>query len=201
MSGRQLIIAVGREFGSAGHLIAERLAENFSLQLYDKNFLEEILKDKGIDNDKIHQYDEKHKRFGMYRTVRGMESSPEAIIANMQFEYLKKKAASGESFVIVGRCAEYVLRDCAALVSIFILGDKEEKINRVMDVHNLTSEKADKIRMEKDASRKKYHNQYCEGKWGDSRNYDISINSSKLGVDVTVSILINYIEARIRGTI
>ena len=163
--------------------------------------LEEILKDKGIDNDKIHQYDEKHKRFGMYRTVRGMESSPEAIIANMQFEYLKKKAASGESFVIVGRCAEYVLRDCAALVSIFILGDKEEKINRVMDVHNLTSEKADKIRMEKDASRKKYHNQYCEGKWGDSRNYDISINSSKLGVDVTVSILINYIEARIRGTI
>ena len=201
MSGRQLIIAVGREFGSAGHLIAERLAEHFSLQLYDKNFLEEILKDKGIDNDKIHQYDEKHKRFGMYRTVRGMESSPEAIIANMQFEYLKKKAASGESFVIVGRCAEYVLRDCAALVSIFILGDKEEKINRVMDVHNLTSEKADKIRMEKDASRKKYHNQYCEGKWGDSRNYDISINSSKLGVDATVSILINYIEARIRGTI
>ena len=61
MSDRQLIIAVGREFGSAGHLIAERLAEHFSLQLYDKNFLEEILKDKGIDNDKIHQYDEKHK--------------------------------------------------------------------------------------------------------------------------------------------
>ena len=117
MSGRQLIIAVGREFGSAGHLIAERLAEHFSLQLYDKNFLEEILKDKGIDNDKIHQYDEKHKRFGMYRTVRGMESSPEAIIANMQFEYLKKKKIKvvwtmHDNWAITGHCAYFDLRKC-----------------------------------------------------------------------------------------
>jgi len=195
MENKQLIIAVGREFGSAGHVIAEKLAEHFGLPYYDKNFLKEVLEDKGVQDSEIHQYDEKHKRLGIYRAVRGMDSSPEAVIANMQFDFLKKKAEKGESFVIVGRCAEYVLKDCPALVSIFVLGNQQEKIDRIMKHHNLSPKKAEELRIEMDAKRKKYHNNHCEGKWGDSRNYDISINSSKLGIDETLNVLINYIEA------
>lgn len=198
MENKQLIISVGREFGSAGHVIAEKLAEHFGLPYYDKNFLKEVLDDKGIQDSEIHQYDEKHKRLGVYRAIRGMDSSPEAVIANLQFDFLKKRAEKGESFVIVGRCAESVLKDHPALVSIFVLGDKQEKLDRIMKTHNLTAKKADALRMEMDAKRKKYHNSHCEGKWGDSRNYDISINSSKLGIEETMNILTDYIEARQR---
>ena len=199
MDNKQLIIAVGREFGSAGHVIAEKLAEHFGLPYYDKNLLKEVLEDKGVQDSEVHQYDEKHKRLGFYRAIRGMDSSPEAVIANMQFDFLKKKADQGESFVIVGRCAESVLKDYPALVSIFVLADKENKVKRIAEYHNLSLEEADALRMEMDAKRKKYHNQYCEGKWGDSRNYEISINDSKIGIEKATEILIDYIEARQRG--
>lgn len=198
MENKQLIISVGREFGSAGHVIAEKLAEHFGLPYYDKNFLKEVLDEKGVQDSEIHKFDEKHKRLGIYRAIRGMDSSPEAVIANLQFDFLKKKAEKGESFVIVGRCAESVLKDHPALVSIFVLGDKQEKIDRIMKTDNLSAKKADALRIEMDAKRKKYHNSHCEGKWGDSRNYDISINSSKLGIDETMNILTDYIEARQR---
>ena len=147
MDNKQLIIAVGREFGSAGHIIAEKLAEHFGLSYYDKNILKEVLDDKGIQNSEIHQYDEKHKRLGIYRTVRDMDSSPEAIIANLQFDFLKKKAEQGEAFVVVGRCAESVLKGYPALVSIFVLGDKQDKVKRIAEHHNLSLEEADAFRM------------------------------------------------------
>lgn len=198
MSKPQLILTVGREFGSAGHEIAEKLAAHFNLPLYDKNLLKEVMEDKGITNHDVHEFDEKHKRFGMYRAVRGIDSSPEAIVANLQFEFLQKKAKQGESFVVVGRCAETKLRDFPAMISIFVLGDKQEKVDRIVRLYHVTPEEADKMRKDKDAKRKRYHNNYCEGKWGDSRNYDISINSSKLGIDETLAILIDYIEARQR---
>lgn len=196
MENKQLIISVGREYGSEGHKIAEKLAEHFAIPLYDKDFLKAVLEDKGIEDSEIHKFDENKKKFGIYRAVRGMDSSPESLVAHMQFEFLKKKAKKGESFVIVGRCAETVLRDCPALISIFVLGDKEEKINHIAEVYDISPKKAEKLMIEKNDKRKKYHNHYCEGKWGDSRNYDISINSSKLGVDETVRVLIDYIKTR-----
>lgn len=198
MSKPQLILTVGREFGSAGHEIAEKLAAHFDLPLYDKNLLKEVMEDKGITNHDVHEFDEKHKRFGIYRAVRGIDSSPETLVANMQFEFLQKKAKQGESFVVVGRCAETKLRGCPGMISMFILGDKEEKVNRIVRLYNVSARKAEKMRKEHDEKRKKYHNHYCEGKWGDSRNYDISVNSSKLGVEETMEILVDYIEARLR---
>lgn len=196
MEDGQLIIAVSREFGSAGHVIAEHLAKHYNLPLYDDNFLKEVLSDKGVENSEIHKYDEKHKRFGVYRAVRGMDSSPEAIIAKMQFEFLKKKASAGESYVIVGRCAETVLKEYPALVSIFVMGDKKEKIERISEIYNLPPDKAERLRIEKDYKRRKYHNNYCDMKWGDSRNYQICINSSKIGIDGTLAVLICYIDEK-----
>lgn len=80
------------------------------------------------------------------------------------------------------------------MVSIFILGEREHKIERVMERHNLSRNEAQKLMQEKDYKRKRYHNSYCEGKWGDSRNYDISVNSSRLGVDKTVEVLVDFID-------
>lgn len=103
--GKQLIISVGREFGSGGHVIAEELARRFGLVLYDNNLLEQIAEEKEIPHDGLKKYDEKPKSRLFSRTVRGYSNSVQENLANMQFDYLKKKAADGESFVVVGRCS------------------------------------------------------------------------------------------------
>lgn len=194
---QQLILTVGREFGSGGREIAQKLAEHYDLPLYDNNLLKEVLSSKDtVQSKELERYDETKKRVGIYRTVRGIDSSPENSVAHMQFDFLKKKAEAGESFVVVGRCAETVLKEYPAMISIFVLGDKQEKLERIVRLYEVSAAKAEKMMADNDNRRKKYHNNYCKVKWGDSRNYEISINSSKLGVDETLKILIAYIDAR-----
>jgi len=190
----QLIISVGREFGSGGHEIAEKLAKHYGIPLLDHNLLEEIAQEKNLNHAELVSLDEKKRKLLWSRTVKGFNNSPEENVSQLQFNYLRKKAAAGESFVIVGRCSESVLKEYDAMVSMFILGEREHKIERVMERHNLSRNAAQKLMQEKDYKRKRYHNSYCEGKWGDSRNYDISVNSSRLGVDKTVEVLVDFID-------
>lgn len=193
---KQLIISLGREFGSGGHIIAQQLAERYKIPLYDSNLLRDVAVEKEMNAEKLQKYDENPKNVLFTRTVRGYSSSPEENIARMQFDYLKSKADAGESFVIVGRCAESVLKGNPNLISIFILGDMEQKIVHTMESNNISKEKAVMLIEQQDKKRKTYHNHYCEGKWGDSRNYDLSINSSKLGLDETTRIIAEYIDSR-----
>lgn len=190
----QLIISVGREFGSAGHEIAEKLAEHYNVDLLDHNLLDEIAMEKQVDADSLRNHEEKHKNKLFHRTVRGFSTSPEENVALLQFEYLRNKAAKGDSFVVVGRCSESVLKEYDCMISIFVLGDKEVKRQRIMELYDMNESTAERFMMEKDTKRKRYHNSYCQIKWGDSRNYDLSVNSSTLGVEKTVKLLIDYID-------
>lgn len=192
----QFIISIGREFGSAGHEIAQKLAEHYNIPLLDQNLLEEVAIDKHIDVKELKGLDEKNRKPGLYRTVKGYSSHPEDNVAFLQFDYLRKKAKNGESFVIVGRCSEDILKEYDGLISIFILGDMDQKVERIKKIYELSDFHARKLIKEKDTKRKHYHNSYCEGKWGDSRNYDITINSSKTGIDNTLKLLIEYIDTR-----
>lgn len=194
--GKQLIITVGREFGSGGHIIAAKLAEYFGIQLLDSNILAEVAKKSNTSEEYLKKYDESARNLFFSRTVNGFSNSPEEIIAQMQFDYIKHKADAGESFVVIGRCADYILRENPALVRVFVLGDTEAKIKRTAEREGISEEKA-KIRMEQADKRRKYfHNTHSENKWGDSRSYDITVNSSKLGLDSTAELLIKYIELR-----
>lgn len=130
------------------------------------------------------------------RSVKGYTNSIEEIVAEMQFEFLRKKAASGESFVIVGRCADEVFRGDERLVSFFVLGDLEDRIQRVSKQHNFSREEAAAMIARHDKSRKKYHNRHSEVKWGDSRGYDLCINSTRLGIDKTAKLLEAFIQER-----
>ena len=103
-------------------------------------------------------------------------------------------ANKGESFVIVGRCAETVLKNHPALVSIFVLADKESKITRVSKHNDISRSEAESLINMQNKKRKTYHNRYCEDKWGDSRNYDVCVNSAKLGIERTADILEEYIK-------
>lgn len=194
--GKQLIITVGREFGSGGHIIAVKLAEHFGIQLLDSNILAEVAKKSNASEEYLKKYDESARNLFFSRTVNGFSNSPEENIAQMQFDYIKQKSDAGESFVVIGRCADYILRENPALVRVFVLGDTEAKIKRTAEREGISEEKA-KIRMEQADKRRKYfHNTHSENKWGDSRSYDITVNSSKLGLDSTVELLIKYIELR-----
>lgn len=191
---KQLIISVGREFGSGGHEIAQKLAEHYGIDLLDHNLLDEIAAERGLDVKNLRHLDEKHKNVVFSRKVKGFSSSPEENVSLLQFDYLRKKAKAGDSFVVVGRCSEHVLKEYDCMISMFILGDKQKKLERIIELYHLEESAAQKFIMEKDMKRKRYHNSYCEGKWGDSRNYDISVNSSRLGVEETVAVLVDFID-------
>lgn len=185
----QIIIALGREFGSGGHEAGKKLADRYGIKFLDHYLLQTIADEKCIDIDLLKKYDEKPKNRILSRTVSGYSNALEEHVANFQFDYIRRMADEGESFVVIGRCAEHILRGNPALISVFVLGNTDEKCKRIMDKYNLSHDEALHLMKRKDATRKSYHNYYCSGKWGDSRNYDLCINSSNLGVDGVVDII------------
>ena len=193
---KQLIISVSREFGSGGHEIASALAERFHFPLYDKNILEDIASKHNLSIDHLEPYDESPKNIFTSRSVKGFSNSPEEHVAHMQFRYLKAQAEKGQSFVVLGRCGEEVLKDFPGLVSVFVLADITFKKDRTMARDSTSEEDALELMARTDRRRKYYHNQHCRGKWGDSRNYDLCINSAKLGIPRSTDLLEAYIKMR-----
>lgn len=190
----QVIVTIGREYGSAGHFIAGHLAQKLGFTLYDKRFFVECHDQIGYSAEIMEKYDEKPVNVLISRRVRNHTNSIESHVQNKVNEFILSKAASGESFVVVGRCADQVLRHNPNTIKVFITGHMDEKLERIMDIYKLSKEKAaDKIKSH-DKKRRYYHNTYSDMKWGDSRGYDICINSSIIGIDATVDILANYVE-------
>lgn len=194
--GKQMLISISREFGSEGHTIARKVAADLGITLYDRNILEAIAEEKETKVEKLEQFDEVPRNMMLTRSVGEHTSSMEDHPVNMQFEFLQRKADSGESFVVVGRCAETALKGRDGLIKIFILGDKEEKHQHIKEYFHISDGEATAKIIRHDARRKLYHNRYSEFKWGDSRGYDLCINSSRLGVDKTVKIIEEYIKER-----
>ncbi len=199
---QQIIISIGREFGSGGHEIAARIAEKYKLPIYDHNLLKEMAASRKLGAaalEDMEAYDEQKKNKILSRTVRGFNNSPAHNVAYLEFDFLEGKAKSGESFVVVGRCSETILKGNKGLISIFVTGDVDKKIERVMRIYNLSESRALAFINDKDKRRKDYHNSYCKLKWGDSRNYDLTINSSRLGIEESVRVISEYIDARIKA--
>ena len=195
---RQNIIAIGREFGSGGHIVAQRLAEHYGIPLYSKEMLAEIAKDGEYSEDVLERFDEKPVNLVFIPTPMGTNNiSLEQGVALSEFNFLRKKAdVEKESFVVLGRCAEEILSENPNLTSIFILSDKESKIKRIMEREGLDEKQAANKMKKVDKMRKTYHNFYSENKWGDSRAYDLCINTSKTGIDNAVNLIIQYVNAR-----
>lgn len=195
----QIIISISREFGSGGHEIAEKIATDLGIKFYDRKMLDEIADEMDVKVELLEKYDEKPRNFMLTRTVGKYTNSMEEILAEIQFDFIREKAEKGESFVIVGRCSEEVLKDYDGLISIFVSGDKEQKKERVMERYQLSESEALSKMARHDKNRKRYHNRHTDSKWGDSRNYDLCINSSPLKVEGTVRVLEKYIEERINA--
>ena len=195
---KQIIIAIGREFGSGGHLVAKKLAEHYNIPLYSKELLDEVAKDGRYSKEVLERFDEKPMNFAFIPVPAGWTTiSLEQDIAIRQFNFIRKKAnEEKESFVIVGRCAEEILSDNPNMISAFILGDKDTKTKRVMEREGVDEKTALNMMKKMDKMRKVYHNFYCESKWGDSRTYDICIKIGKVDVDTATDMIIKYIDSR-----
>lgn len=193
----QIIISLGREFGSGGHVVAAALAKHYDIPLYNKELLVELAEKSDYNEDFLEKFDEKPMNFSfMPHTLSGGSMSFEQDIAIKQFDLLRKKADAGESFVVVGRCADEVLAYNPNMISVFILGDTETKVKRVMDREGI-DEKSALSKMKKiDKLRKSYHNFYCENKWGDSRGYDLCIRTGKIDLEMASKLIIDYIDSK-----
>lgn len=190
---KQIIITIGREHGSGGHCIARRVAEELGIKLYDKEVIDETAAYSGYDRETVSRLDEKPVNFLISRRIGEYSNSLEDNVAKKTFSLIRAMADRGDSFVIVGRCAEYILRDNPCAIRVFISGAMEDKILRIMETNGLSREEAEDLIHQTDRRRKAYHNYFCENKWGDSRGYDVTVNSSKFGIDTTVEVLTDLI--------
>ena len=190
---QQIIITLGREHGSGGHYIADIISKELGIKLYDKDSIEKEIASAGYSEEMIRKMDEKPVNFFASRRIGKYSNSIEVNVAERTFAMLREKAAAGESFLIIGRCGEQVLKDNPNMISVFICGDPDFKLARVMEKMGLDADQAiDEIKSV-DRSRKNYHNYYCNTKWGDARGYDMTIKSNVPGCEETAEMLVSYI--------
>ena len=192
---KQIIVAIGREHGSGGHYIADLIARELGVKLYDKVSIEKEITSGGYSEELVSEMDEKPVNFFTSRRIGRFSNSLEVNVAEKTFAMLRSKAAEGESFVVIGRCDEQVLENNPNCISIFICGDPQFKLNRVMNKLGLNAEQAIEEIRNVDRSRKNYHNYYCDTKWGDARGYDLTVKSNVLGCERTAEMLVGYIRS------
>ena len=193
---KQIIISIGREYGSAGHEIGRKLAAKLEIPFYDRNLLDEFADQKDVDADLLAKYDEKPRRFFFSRTVsvrgQSVNNSPAQNVADIQFALLKGKAYDDDSFVVCGRCADDVLKAFPGMFSVFITADYDAKVKRVMEKRNMSEKEAKKTIEKHDKTRRAYHDYFAKTKWGQAGSYDLCVNSTVLGIDGTVDMLVDY---------
>lgn len=194
---KQVIIAIGREFCSEGSDVGQKLAERLGIQYYDRNLLDEFADQNDLNSAELQKYDETPKFKFMSRTVRGYSNNPMENIMEIQSALLKSKAIDEDSFVIVGRCAEEILKDFDCLISVFISSDHDVRLKHTMEKFGLNEKDAEKKLQRHDKYRRAYHDHFAKKKWGEAGTYDICINASKLGVEATVDALVAYVERRV----
>ncbi|MCR5302794.1 MAG: cytidylate kinase-like family protein [Lachnospiraceae bacterium] len=199
----QTIITVGRQFGTGGHEIGQKLAEKLSINCYDKELIKRAAKESGLCPEILEHNDERPTNSFLYNLVMDtysfgitnsnyvdMPLSHKVFLA--QFDTIKKIAEEGPC-VIVGRCADYALADYENVLNLFIYGDLQKRIERVMTKYDVSEKDAKDMILKKDKQRASYYNYYSTKKWGKAETYDLCVDSTVLGRDGTVELLYQFV--------
>ena len=204
MQHKNIIINVGRQLGSGGHVIAKLLADDFNCKLYDKELLNLAAKESGFSERFFEQNDEQKgflkSLFHLHAPHVGDNNfynsrfSQESLF-QFQSDAIIKAADEG-SCVFIGRCADYVLRDRDNVVNIFITANIEDRLKAVMERDQCDEDAAMKILKSKESARSSYYNYYTGKKWGCAESYDLCINSSILGYKETAKQIAEFIRKR-----
>lgn len=184
------VVAISREFGSGGRTIGRKLAEKLNVKCYDSELIQKIAIESGFSDDYIKAEDEKKPSYWStpFFTYNYAVSSNQDVIWEAQ-ERVIQDLARDESCVIVGRCSDYILRRDPGVLKVFIHADDDKRAERIVNVYGEKSDSPAKRIRDKDKKRKAYHNFYTDWEWGDADNYDICLDSARLGIDRCVDIL------------
>ena len=196
---KSLIITIGRQFGSGGHEVGEKLAKKLGIKFYDKELIKLIAKQSGLCEKVLESYDEKPTNSLLYSIV--MDIYPSVMytgptidqqIYQANYDTIRKQA-DGEPCVIVGRCADYILRDHPELVSVFIHANSDFRAARIAEEYKLPDAKVRDMLVKTDKKRASYYNFQSEKQWGAASSYNLCIESSAVGIDGAVDLIMDYI--------
>ncbi len=197
------IITIARQFGSGGREIGEELAKALGVKCYDKELISLAAKESGVDPEVFNNVDEKATNSLLYSLSLGLYSFGSNFTADrlpvndklylLQHKIIKQIAAEG-ACVIVGRCADYVLRDKKNIVKLFICADMDYRIDRAVKIKGVNKGKAAQVVSKTDKSRANYYNFYSGMKWGSPENYDLSVNRTKLSTEQVVGVIKGYLK-------
>ncbi len=188
------IITISREFGSGGRFIGEQIADKLGFAYYDKDIINRIAEESGLSPNYIQENSELSPRKGLFayalsgRDITG--KSVEDMLYEAQRNVILEIAKKG-SCVIIGRNADFILKDRNDVLNVFIYGDIPQKIQRICKLYNVTEDEAVKMMNDIDKRRMANYNFYTEQKWGMASNYTISLDSSKLGCEMCQKIIID----------
>lgn len=195
--GKKTIITISRQYGSGGRLIAQKLSEKLGIPFYDQALIDMAAKESGYEAELFENVDEQHNSnwfynlslFGNSTAMQDLPLNDKIFLA--QSSVIRKVADEG-SCVIVGRCADYVLRDRKDCVNVFIHSDLTSRIKRATEQYGLSPAKAGDEILKIDKKRATYYHYYSENKWGRAENYDLSILSDSVGLDACVDLIISF---------
>ncbi|MCD8120230.1 MAG: cytidylate kinase-like family protein [Lachnospiraceae bacterium] len=204
----KFVITIGRQTGSRGRIIGRQLAEKLGVKCYDKEILTVAAKESGYSEDIFKYHDERPTNSFLFNLVMdsysmGYPMSPYSDLPLSQKVFVEqfntiKKIANQESCVMIGRCADYALRDYPNLLRIFIHADLDYRAENIAKEDNISIDKARDVCQKTDKKRASYYNYYSDMKWGDAITYDLSINSHVLGIEGTADYLEKYVRAALK---
>lgn len=202
----KIVITIGRQLGSGGKKIAEKIGEELHFPIYDKKLLEAASRESGLDAAVFESADERESDsflsglFSIHGSLTNFLSGGGSCMESDQLFQIQSEAirniAQRENCIIIGRCAEYVLRDHPQMVSIFITADTEDRIHRIARKERTGDDEAREIMEKGDKKRRSYHDYYATTRWGEAASYDLCVNSSLLGIDGTANFICNFIRTR-----
>lgn len=184
------VITISREFGSGGRTIGKKVAEELGIPCYDAELIHKIAKESGFTENYIKDAGE-YAPGGFLSSAfsnRAFGPTNEDYLWQIQYKIIAELAEK-ESCVIVGRCADYILKDKADCLKVFIHADMDFRANRIVEVYGETEESPKQRLKNKDKRRAAYHHFYTNMKWGDSQNYDITLDSGRIGIDKCVDLI------------
>ncbi|MDD3361562.1 MAG: cytidylate kinase-like family protein [Hespellia sp.] len=194
---KHFVITIGREFGSGGHEIAEKLAEKLNIKCYDKEILAESAKKSGFREQVFEENDEKTKNSLIYSIVTGISnytnSQPLSVQLFLDQFHTIKEIADKESCVMVGRCSDYVLRERDDTINVFAHAPMDARMKRICQRYDVTENKAEEMIEKQDKTRASYYNYYTNQKWGEAKYYDLSFDTSKTGIDGAIQLIMEYV--------
>ena len=180
------IITISREFGSGGRFIGEEVAKKLGIAYYDKNIISQIAEKSGLSPDYIQESAELSPKKGLFAYALAGRDITGRSVEDMVYETQRKvilELARKEPCVIIGRNADYILKDRDDALNVFIHGDMLEKIQRISQLYRVTEQEAVKMMADTDQRRMTNYNFYTDQKWGKASNYTLCLNSSQLGYD------------------